>query len=145
VRERPLQFRVVPGQGPMVGWRQGSPPRGMQPNAPEGIHDPSADRVRRTQKEVRAHAPGRVSVPSDGDAESGALASRWTSVVTPWSAGGEDHRSEPEAPASRTRSIAARNSRWSGSTGSVQSLTAAPVRKGRVAGATVRFPEQLRD
>ena len=25
VRERPLQFRVVPGQGPMVGWRRGSP------------------------------------------------------------------------------------------------------------------------
>ena len=25
MRERPLQFRVVPGQGPMVGWRRGSP------------------------------------------------------------------------------------------------------------------------
>jgi len=25
VRERPLQFRVVPGQGPVVGWRRGSP------------------------------------------------------------------------------------------------------------------------
>ena len=25
VRERPLQVRVVPGQGPMVGWRRGSP------------------------------------------------------------------------------------------------------------------------
>ena len=25
VRERPLQFRVVPGQGPMVGWRRESP------------------------------------------------------------------------------------------------------------------------
>jgi len=25
VRERPLQFRVIPGQGPMVGWRRGSP------------------------------------------------------------------------------------------------------------------------
>ena len=25
VRKRPLQFRVVPGQGPMVGWRRGSP------------------------------------------------------------------------------------------------------------------------
>jgi len=25
VRERPMQFRVVPGQGPMVGWRRGSP------------------------------------------------------------------------------------------------------------------------
>ena len=85
MRERPLQFRVVPGQGPMVGWRQGSPPRGMQPNAPEGIHDPSAERVRRSRKGVRAHSPGRVSVPSDADAGSGALASRWTSVVTPWS------------------------------------------------------------
>jgi len=25
VRERPLQVRVVPGQGPAVGWRRGSP------------------------------------------------------------------------------------------------------------------------
>jgi len=25
VRERPLQVRVVPGQGSMVGWRRGSP------------------------------------------------------------------------------------------------------------------------
>jgi hypothetical protein len=25
VRERPLQFRVVPGQRPVVGWRRGSP------------------------------------------------------------------------------------------------------------------------
>ena len=25
VRERPMQFRVVPGQGPMVDWRRGSP------------------------------------------------------------------------------------------------------------------------
>src|SRR5215470_9031462 len=57
----------------------------------------------------------------------------------PWLAGGEDHRIEPEAPASRTRSIAARSSRWSGSTGSVQSLTAAPVRKGRVAGRRSAF------
>src|SRR5215813_718033 len=39
VRERPLQFRVVPGEGPVVGWRQGSPPRGMEPNAPKGTHN----------------------------------------------------------------------------------------------------------
>src|SRR5215468_1153846 len=25
VRERPMQFRVVPGQGPVVDWRRGSP------------------------------------------------------------------------------------------------------------------------
>ena len=85
VRERPLQFRVVPGQGPVVGWREGSPPRGMEPNAPKGIQDPTAERVRRTRKEVRAHAPGRVSVPSNADAGSGAFASRWKSVATPWS------------------------------------------------------------
>ena len=85
VRERPLQFRVVPGQGPMVGWRPGSPPRGMEPNAPKGVQDLSAERVRRTRKEVIARSPGRVTVPSDADAGSGALASRWTSVATPWS------------------------------------------------------------
>jgi hypothetical protein len=85
VRQRPLQFRVVPGQGPVVGWRQGSPPRGVEPNAPKGIQDPNVDRVRRPRREVRAHAPGRVSVPSCADAGSGPLASRWTSVATPWS------------------------------------------------------------
>src|SRR5215831_722665 len=85
VRERPLQFKVFPGQGPMVGWRQGSPPRGMEPNAPKGTHDPSAERVHRIRKKVPSHAPGRVSVPSDTDAGSGALPSRWTSVATPWS------------------------------------------------------------
>jgi hypothetical protein len=25
VRERPMQFRLVPGQGPLVGWRSGGP------------------------------------------------------------------------------------------------------------------------
>jgi len=85
VRERPLQVRFVAGKGLLLGWRQGSPPRGMEPQAPKGTHDPSAERVRRTRKEVRAHAPGRVSVPSDADAGSGAFASRWTSVATPWS------------------------------------------------------------
>src|SRR5262249_24704936 len=49
VRERPLQFRVVPGQGPVVGWRQGSPPRGMEPNAPKGTHDRSVERVRKNR------------------------------------------------------------------------------------------------
>jgi len=85
MRERPLQFQVFPGQGPVVGWRHGSPPPGMKPQAPKGTHDPSAERVRRSRKEVRAHAPGRVSVPSHADAGSGAFVSRWTSVATPWS------------------------------------------------------------
>ena len=85
VRERPLQVRFVAGKGLLLGWRQGSPPRGMEPQAPKGTHDPSAERVRRSRKEVRAHAPGRVSVPSHADAGSGAFVSRWTSVATPWS------------------------------------------------------------
>jgi len=44
VRERPLQFRVVPGQGSVVGWRQGLPPRGMEPQAPEDQSEPIAGR-----------------------------------------------------------------------------------------------------
>jgi len=64
VRERPLQVRFVAGKGLLLGWRQGSPPRGMKPQTPKGTQDPSAERQSARQggrRSPRREAPGPLT------------------------------------------------------------------------------------
>ena len=44
VRERPMQFRLVAGQGPLVGWRQGSPPE--RPRGGPTVRFPKRSEIR---------------------------------------------------------------------------------------------------